>query len=73
MTKKILVLKTSLTARSEVEKIGILLNALPQIVKWDIDLDDCDKVLRIESSNGLTEADVAEVLRKKGYEAEKLF
>jgi len=73
MTKKILVLKTSLTARSEVEKIGILLNAHPQIVKWDIDLDDCDKVLRIESSNGLTEADIAEVLRKIGYEAEKLF
>ena len=32
----------------------------------------CDRVLRIESGNGLTDADIAEVLRKMGYEAERL-
>ena len=71
MSNQILVLKTSLVLSSDIEKVGILLDSQPQIVKWSVDLEDCDKVLRIECSE-LTEADIAEVLHGAGYEAEKL-
>ena len=72
MLKQILVLKTSLTSLSDLEKIGVMLGSLPQIAKWNVDLEDCDKVLRIECY-GLTEANIVEALRKAGYEAEKLY
>jgi hypothetical protein len=71
MPKQILVLKTSLTAQSEVEEIGILLDRYPQIIEWNVDLEDCDKVLRIVS-NGLMEVDIVEMLHKAGCEAEEL-
>ena len=71
MSKQILVLKTSLVSRVDVEKAGIFLDSHPQIDEWNIDLEDYDKVLRIES-NGLTETDIAVLLHVAGYEAEKL-
>ena len=71
MSNQILVLKTSLVFSSDVEKAGTLLDSHPQIVNWNIDLEDCDKVLRAECC-GLTETDIVEVLRRAGYEAEKL-
>jgi hypothetical protein len=38
-----------------------------------IDLDDCDKVLRIEGSlNGVDELKVREILRDQGYKMETL-
>jgi len=72
MLKQILVLKTSLAAKSEIKRIGILLDSHPQIVEWNVDLEDCDKVLRV-ACYGLTETDIAEVLRRAGYKAEKLY
>lgn len=68
MEKQILVLKTSLAAKSDVEKVGILLGKLPQIVEWNID----DKTLRIECY-GLTEELIAVLLRRAGIKAEKLY
>jgi hypothetical protein len=71
MSNQILVLKTSLAAQSDVEKAGILLDSHPQIVEWNTDLEDCDRVLRVECI-GLTEADIVDMLQMLGYEAEKM-
>jgi hypothetical protein len=70
--KQILVLRTSLAARSDVEKVAVFLDTHIQIIEWNVDLEDCDKVLRIECL-GLTEADMVEILNWAGYEAEKLY
>jgi hypothetical protein len=71
MTKQILVLKTSLVAKSEVQKIGKLLDKISQILEWSIDLEDCDKVLRIKCY-GLSEEVIAAVLCRAVLKAEKL-
>ena len=71
MTKQILLLKTSFSSKSEVQILGKLLGKISQIVEWSIDLEDCDKVLRIVSY-GLTEEIIAVILRKAGFKAEKL-
>ena len=68
---QILVLKTSLVSRSDVEKVRIFLDNHPLIYDWNIDLEDCDRVLRIECF-GLTEADIVVLLHLAGYKAEKL-
>ncbi|MDR0794840.1 MAG: hypothetical protein LBE79_02120 [Tannerella sp.] len=70
--KQILVLKTSLAARSDVEKAAKLLDSHIQIIEWNVDLEDCDRVLRVECI-GLTEADIVEILNWLGYEADKLY
>jgi len=72
MKKQILVLKTSLVSRLDVEKAGKLFDRLSQIIEWNIDLEDCDRVLRIECI-GLTEEHIAILLRRIGYKAEKLY
>ncbi|MDR2145094.1 MAG: hypothetical protein LBE91_01365 [Tannerella sp.] len=70
MSKQILLLKISLAARSDIEKIGKLFNKISQIVDWN--LEDNDKLLRIETY-GLTEELVAVVLHRAGLKAEKLY
>ena len=65
-------MKTSLASSFDVEKTGVFLDSHPQIVAWNIDLEDCDKVLRVECC-GLSEADIVVLLHLAGYEAEKLY
>ena len=69
--RKILVLKTSIVTRFDLLKVDMLLFSHPQIFNWHVDLDDCDKVLRIECY-GLNESDIAGILKEAGFEAERL-
>ncbi len=69
--KKVLILKTSLVSGHEVERISPLLNDDPLIDDWNVDLEDCDKVLRIEC-HGLSETDIVAMLQHAGVEAEEL-
>ncbi len=48
----ILVFKTNISKQSQVKKLSSVLNK-PEIINWNIDLEDCDKVLRIVT-DGLT-------------------
>ena len=71
MSNQILVLKTSIASKKDVKKIDILLDCHPQIVGWNIDLENCDKILQVVC-NGITEADIVELLHLAGYEAETI-
>ena len=69
--RKILVLKTSIVTRLDLIRAGKLLFSHPQITNWHVDLEDCDKVLRIECY-GLNETDIERILKKAEFEAERL-
>jgi len=43
---QILVFRTNITETFEVKKLEQVMN-IPEVIKWNIDLDDCDKVLRV--------------------------
>ena len=46
----VLVFKTTVKNKTQVKKVAPLLNGLlSPCAKWNFDLSDCDKVLRIES------------------------
>lgn len=46
----ILIFKTTVKNKTQVKKVAPLLNGLlSPCAKWNFDLSDCDKVLRIES------------------------
>lgn len=45
----ILIFKTSIMNKSDVESIAPILDKVTRDGNWNVDLEDCDKVLRIES------------------------
>ena len=67
----ILIFKTNIRDEYDVEKIALLMTEDPRIKKWNIDLQDIDKVLRIESQQ-VQEQEIIARIRKAGYYCEEL-
>ncbi len=63
-----LVFRTSLQTRNDVEKISAVLDNLPGITDWHVDLEDWEKVLRIECT-GLSADHIIEILLLHGVKA----
>ncbi len=68
--QSVLVFKTNINNNDEVKKLSSVLNK-PEILKWNIDFDDCDKVLRIVSDK-LSYADIILSIKAKGVECSEL-
>lgn len=68
---EILVYKTNLTDAKRIKDVESLLDVHPHIIKWNVDLDDCDKVLRIVSRN-IAGAEIENILLSAGYYCEEL-
>ncbi|GLU52330.1 hypothetical protein [Dyadobacter frigoris] len=68
--KYVLVFKTNLHFK-DMKKIEPVLNAEKKIICWNVDLTDCDNVLRIESDGPHTKEMIA-ILTKEGYACEEL-
>ncbi|MFZ5971390.1 MAG: hypothetical protein ACOYXA_07335 [Bacteroidota bacterium] len=61
------VFRTSVGSRAEAQRItDLLLTRFPEL-KINFDLDDCDRVLRIESGDRLPLADIIETVRQTGH------
>jgi hypothetical protein len=68
---EVLVFKTNLTDNTRVKDIESYLDIHPNIQKWNVDLQDCDNILRIES-NGVAVNEVEKILFNAGYYCEEL-
>lgn len=64
---QILIFKTNIEMRWEVDKLELILKDHPKIFKWSIDQEDVDNVLRIEGKNTLSEADILQLIRVHGF------
>jgi hypothetical protein len=63
---EILVFKTNVNSKKKAARVGSLLSSVPTIKQWNFDLDDCDKVLRVEATE--TDTNVVEsLLRAEGF------
>jgi hypothetical protein len=67
----ILVFKTDIHFKKDIKRIEPVLNAHPAIFKWNIDTNDIDNVLRVESAAG-NPATVIDLINEKGYFCEEL-
>ena len=68
---EVLVLKTNIRYKKHVKEVAPLLDGQNSISRWNIDLNDVDKVLRIESDNmELTE--VVQLIHEAGFHCEEL-
>ena len=68
---QILVFKTNLDNASHVNTIGSTLNDHPAIFKWNVDLQDCDNILRVVANN-IDANEVENILLNAGYFCEEL-
>jgi len=68
---EILVFKTNLTDTRRISDAASLLDVHPHIVQWNVDLKDCDNILRIVSRN-IEAKEVENILLSAGYYCEEL-
>ena len=68
---EVLVFKTNLRYKKQVTAVATCLDKIEGIKKWNVDLQDCDKVLRIEANN-LSPQVVEHTLLRAGYFCEEL-
>lgn len=68
---EIFVFKTNVNTTQTAEKVHQLLLSDPQITKVTFDLEDCDKILRIESEN-LVQENIVHQLENIGIQVQEL-
>jgi len=70
--KTVLVFKTSVTGRSEVNTLKPQLNQLINAnERWNFDLEDCDNILRVETFSTQARA-IKDTLQQQGFLCEEL-
>ena len=69
--KRVFIYKTDIDTREDVAQLEPILNQCPNIVRWSVDTDDVDKVLRIESTADNADEPVRGVTTA-GYRCEEL-
>lgn len=68
---QILVFKTNLTNNKHIQKVKSSLNLHPYIKEWNVDLHDCDKILRVIAEN-MEATEVEKIVFNAGYLCEEL-
>ena len=66
MEEQIFVFKTSIKTERDRQNICSLLNATEGVADWNVDLDDCDRVLRVVTAT-LDVVSIIELINQKGY------
>lgn len=67
----IYIFKTSVLTENDMQALKPYLDRLPQ-VRWNFDLEDCDKILRIESLKTVSEEAIIKILNDSGFACDLL-
>lgn len=67
----IYVFATSVETEKEVALLQPLLDHLAG-TGWSFDLEDCDRVLRVDCAADIPEAEIADILHRNGFRCEAL-
>jgi hypothetical protein len=68
---EVLVFKTSVNTEQHIEELAPHLNSLIQPPNWNFDLDDCDRILRVETAHNIAPA-IVSVINQRGFECVEL-
>lgn len=68
----VLVYKTNVHTRHQLNYIQSVLKRFKDIKQWSIDMQDIDKVLRIVISNGVSEVEILNAVKSIGINCEEL-
>ncbi len=67
----ILVFKTNIRFKKDIKSVEPLLDGHAAILKWNIDMQDSDRVLRLESQQNIA-GEIINSIRQAGYHCEEL-
>jgi len=68
---EILIFRTNVTCRKVADDLAPLFDGCSAVLKWSFDLEDCDRILRVEAPSNISEALIG-LLQNKGIECEEL-
>lgn len=69
--KHVLIFKTNVESEEQWQQAAVLLDATGFVLKWNIDREDVDNVLRVESTLPKTD-DIMKVMVDAGFQCEEL-
>jgi hypothetical protein len=69
--KEVYVFKTSVKTEGQIKEAGRLLDSFKSIIKIDFDPEDCDNIVRIESSEMITDK-IISLFKANGLYCEEL-
>lgn len=64
---KVLVFKTDITTPVGLHSMANLLDKVKQIIRWSVDTEDVDNVLRIVAREELREEDILKLTQRTGH------
>ena len=64
---ELLLFRTDIKSKKKVKSVKPIFKNHADILKWSIDLEDIDNVLRIEATANLTEKEVINLIRQHGF------
>ena len=64
---EVLIFETDIKTKRKIKLLKPLFNNHPKISNWTIDLEDVDKVLRIETTSNLSEEAIINMVQLKGF------
>lgn len=67
----ILIFKTNIKFRKQLKAVQAHIEREPHIIKWNVDFQDIDRILRIESRD-LQPSTVESLIQQAGYYCEEL-
>ncbi len=67
----ILVFRTSIRGKRDVKSLASVLNSYPQITRWNVDLEDWEKVLVVKCT-GISPEEISEALAEIGIYIKEL-
>ena len=68
----LLIFKTDIKSKKKIETIHSLFKKLSSITNWNIDTQDIDNVLRIETTGQLKEQELISLIQTQGFYCESL-
>lgn len=71
ITDKVLVFKTNITSSVQVASLASVLDVAEDIEEWSIDMEDCDRILRVVSG-GIETREIINSLNNLGFHCEEL-
>jgi hypothetical protein len=66
------IFKTNVKSKQKVSSLTPYFNKFSSIINWTVDVQDIDKVLRIEAHETLTEQDIINLMQTQGFYCETL-
>lgn len=69
---ELLLFRTDIKSNKKVKSLKTVYNNHSDIIKWSVDLEDIDNVLRMEATKNLSEKDIIDLIQVKGFYIKKL-